>query len=115
MNIKYNAELPFRWCELCDRIELETEEIIADGKVHESRQRCRNASICAAMERAMWRELKRQSYAEISESLEGYEIGKKLGAGLEKGSQEIDKDLADRVARRTEEMLRSTGQKSVLL
>lgn len=55
-----------------------------------------------------------QDGKERSESLAGYKAGKALGEGLEKGIQEIDKDLADRVARRTEEKLRSTGQKTVI-
>ena len=52
MEVKITAQLPFSWCQFCNRKDLKTETLIADGEVYESSTICENAPICEACERA---------------------------------------------------------------
>lgn len=52
MEVKITAQLPFSWCKSCDRRDLRTETMIADGEVYDSQTICENAPICEACERA---------------------------------------------------------------
>ena len=52
MVVKITAQLPFSWCQSCDRRELRTEKLIADGEVYDSQTICENAPICEACEEA---------------------------------------------------------------
>lgn len=52
MKIDIKCELPFSWCQLCQRRDLTEERLIANGEVYESTTICKNAPICEACERA---------------------------------------------------------------
>ena len=52
MEVKITAQLPFSWCQFCNRRDLRTETLVADGEVYDSQTICENAPICEACERA---------------------------------------------------------------
>lgn len=52
MEVKITAQLPFSWCRICNRKDLRTEKMMANGKVCDSQTICENAPICEACEEA---------------------------------------------------------------
>lgn len=52
MEVKITAQLPFSWCRICNRKDLRTETMMANGEVYDSQTICENAQICEACERA---------------------------------------------------------------